>query len=151
MIGSPCDVGTADAGTLSVTYTNQNDGTDSVSIVCDQGSPPDFALNLTIESGEPFDLGCGPFGTGCSFDDPAGTVTSTPSGINFGAPPADSAASTTHTFDAGSTVVLTATGLNGSDSFSGCDSTGTDSSGNPTCTVTMNKVRNVVFSASADE
>ena len=37
MIGSPCHVGTADAGTLSVTYTNRNDGTDSVSIVCDQG------------------------------------------------------------------------------------------------------------------
>jgi hypothetical protein len=151
MIGSPCDVGTADAGTLSVTYTNNNDGTDSVSIVCDQGSPPDFALNLTIQSGSPYDLGCaGPFETECSFDDPSGTVTSAPSGINFGAPPPDSAASTTETVAAGSTVVLTATGLNGSDGFSGCDSTGTDSSGNPTCTVTMNAVRNVVFSANAD-
>ncbi|HTA07278.1 MAG TPA: hypothetical protein VK836_02125 [Streptosporangiaceae bacterium] len=152
MIGSPCDVGTADAGTLSVTYTSNNDGTDSVSIVCDQGSPPDFALNLTIESGPPYDLGCvGPFGTECSSDDPTGLVTSTPSGISFGAPAPDSAASTTRTFDAGSTVLLTATGLNGSDGFSGCDSTGIDSSGNPTCTVTMNKVKNVVFFANADE
>ena len=39
MIGTPCDVGTRDEGTLNVTYTPHTDGTDSVDIVCDQTNP----------------------------------------------------------------------------------------------------------------
>src|SRR5580704_4035780 len=39
MIGSPCDQGTAQAGTLKVTYAPQSEGTDSISWLCAQTNP----------------------------------------------------------------------------------------------------------------
>jgi len=47
MIGMPCDVGTPGEGTLDVLHHNNNDGTDSVSLVCNQNNPI-YAPNLTV-------------------------------------------------------------------------------------------------------
>jgi hypothetical protein len=48
MIGSPCDTGTPQAGTLEVTYTPQPDGTNAISGAL-HAEQPVYALNLTID------------------------------------------------------------------------------------------------------
>lgn len=47
LIGTPCNVGTLQAGTLSVTYTRQESGADSVSIACVETNPL-FTLTVHI-------------------------------------------------------------------------------------------------------
>jgi hypothetical protein len=56
LIGTPCDTGTPQVGTLRVTYTPQQDGTDTVSIVCIQTNPV-YTLNVKITTSAAFPLG----------------------------------------------------------------------------------------------
>lgn len=150
MIGSPCDQGTPDAGTLKVTYTPQGDGTDSISWLCSQTNPI-YALNLSIDP-VPNYL-CVNF---CFYQYPQVTVTSSPGSISYGNDDttyyrALPSGVSTDAFANGTTVTLTAT-FNGSHTqflspqvispWTGCDSVSADFT---TCTVTMNALRNVTL------
>jgi hypothetical protein len=141
LIGTPCDVGTSNAGTLNVTYAPQSNGTDSVSIVCDQNNPV-YALNVTVQA-PPSSRSCTGFPQICSGGGTGSvTVTSSPGTISC----APSGGACTDAFAAGTVVTLTATAGNDSDGnpsvfrgWSGCNSTS-----GLTCTVTLNSVRNVL-------
>jgi hypothetical protein len=124
MRGSPCAQGTPFAGTLSVGYEPQPDGTDKVTITCQQASPM-YGLTVTIDQGN------GIF--------PAdGRVTSQPGAIACN--PDSPGFACQDSFAKGTVVTLTESPGGGShfNSWSGCDS---DSG--QTCTVTMNSIRNV--------
>lgn len=143
-IGSPCDEGTAYAGTLSVTYTPQGDGTDSVSIDCVQSNPT-YALNLTVNV--PGDTECNSF-TGCITTYGTISVTSSPGSIscgdfsNYGNFDGTVSGTCTNDFAGGTVVTLTAAAGSNSTlgAWTGCDSVSPDGT---TCTVTMNAIRNV--------
>jgi len=143
MIGSPCDTGTADAGTLKVSYTpGAGTGTDSISWVCAQNNPI-YAVNLTLET-PPITT---PFGDLW----PEVQVTSSPAGIDCYS---DNSPSITCTGDfAGSDGSVTLTATLGSfaqfaaNPWTGCDSVSSDDT---TCTVSLNAIRNVTLTMSAN-
>jgi Divergent InlB B-repeat domain/Collagen triple helix repeat (20 copies) len=124
LIGSPCDQGTEFAGTLAVGYAPQPDGTDKISIVCQQANPI-FDLSVQVD-------------TGSGAAEAAGTVASQPGSINCH--PTTSIHGCDDQFHGGTVVTLTATPDSGSQfaDWSGCDSTS-----GQTCTVTMNSDRTV--------
>jgi hypothetical protein len=154
MIGTPCDVGTSSVGTLSVSYTPQTDGTDSISWVCNQNNPQ-YALNITIAvGGQGQSCVSNPLGQICTPIDGTITVTSSPGSINCSGSGDPSGGfpqfgACTDAFSKGTTVTLTAAPFqNNANSsvgpWSGCDSVSADGS---TCTVTMDSLRSVsVFS-----
>jgi Collagen triple helix repeat (20 copies)/Divergent InlB B-repeat domain len=124
MIGSPCNQGTEFAGTLSVDYAPQPNGTSKVTITCQQTSPH-YGLTVTFDQGN-----------GLS---PAhGRVTSQPGTVDC----TDSSSSFSPClgiFTQGTIVTLTAAPLAGHFNFwSGCDSTS-----GQTCTVTINSAESV--------
>jgi hypothetical protein len=138
--GTPCDVGTNGEGTLSVTYTpNDENATDAVSIVCNQHNPnQQFALNVNLRS-DTSERICegGAFGEECHGGNPGQmTVTSSPEGINCHAGGGPCAGD----FTGGTKVTLTASPAsdNRFEGWFGCEST-TEF----TCTVTVNAVRTV--------
>lgn len=132
MIGTPCDTGTAQAGTLNVTYQPQpGAGADTVTIVCDQNNPM-FALNLEIL---PRSSAAG-----------ALQVTSSPGRIDCIAGAGGGTTGTcTDAFAKGTTVTLTATpSLSGQSvtwAGSSCSSISADGL---TCTVQMNGLTTAV-------
>jgi hypothetical protein len=149
MIGSPCDQGTAQAGTLKVTYAPQSDGTDSISWLCAQTNPV-YALNLTIIE---------PHATGdCADDAACGFVqVLDPSGQIDCAASADPDANIlgnvcTEDLNGGTVVTLTAsipsfaTAGTAIENWDGCDAVSSDKT---TCTVTMNGLRNVYLNMQA--
>jgi Divergent InlB B-repeat domain/Collagen triple helix repeat (20 copies) len=126
LIGSPCDQGDPDfAGTLAVGYAPQPDGTDKITVVCQQANPV-FELSVHVDTG-----------SGASPAD--GTVTSQPAGINncSGFSKDIFCLISAHK---GTVFTLTATPDPGSQftGWSGCDSTS-----GPTCTVTINSNQSV--------
>ena len=131
--GQPCDTGTAQAGTLAVTYTPQPDGTDSVNLVCDQTSP---AYGLTIH----FNID-----TSLSHSGSVGVISDFPNGgIQCSV---DGTGATTgscsHDYPAGTTLTLTVDNLNATGNW-GFDFSTCDSVAPFECTVTVNSQRTVV-------
>jgi hypothetical protein len=149
MIGSPCDQGTAQAGTLKVTYAPQSDGTDSISWLCAQTNPV-YALNLTIT--EPHATGDCADDAGCGFVqvlDPSGQIDCAASAD----PDANILGNVcTEDLNGGTVVTLTAsipsfaTAGTAIESWDGCDAVSSDKT---TCTVTMNGLRNVYLNMQA--
>ena len=149
MIGSPCDQGTAQAGTLKVTYAPQSDGTDSISWLCAQTNPV-YALNLTII--EPHATGDCADDAGCGFVqvlDPSGQIDCAASAD----PDANILGNVcTEDLNGGTVVTLTAsipsfaTAGTAIESWDGCDAVSSDKT---TCTVTMNGLRNVYLNMQA--
>jgi hypothetical protein len=161
MIGSPCDTNTNAAGNLSVTYTpNDENGTDAISIVCDQDNPnQQYAVNLTVYSPQSDQL-CSPdewpyTGETCTGGGTGRvTITSQDSQINC---TDNNSGTCTGDYTASTLVTLTAT-LNGDSDgnmsqfggWAGCDSVSTSGL---ICTVTVSAVRNVtatVYPAQGD-
>ena len=132
--GQPCDTGTAQAGTLAVTYTPQPDGTDSISLVCDQTAP---AYGLTVHFA--VDTSAGLSGlVGVMSDFPVAGIQCSVDGTGA------TTGSCSHDYPVGTTLTLTvdadnATGSWGFDPTT-CDSKPTDFE----CTVTVNAQRTVV-------
>ncbi|HTA03055.1 MAG TPA: hypothetical protein VK802_21930 [Streptosporangiaceae bacterium] len=149
MIGSPCDQGTAQAGTLKVTYAPQSDGTDSISWLCAQTNPV-YALNLTIT--EPHATGDCADDAGCGFVqvlDPSGQIDCAASAD----PDANILGNVcTEDLNGGTVVTLTAsipsfaTAGTAIENWDGCDAVSSDKT---TCTVTMNGLRNVYLNMQA--
>jgi hypothetical protein len=149
MIGSPCDQGTAQAGTLKVTYAPQSDGTDSISWLCAQTNPV-YALNLTII--EPHATGDCADDAGCGFVqvlDPSGQIDCAASAD----PDANILGNVcTEDLNGGTVVTLTAsipsfaTAGTAIENWDGCDAVSSDKT---TCTVTMNGLRNVYLNMQA--
>jgi len=134
MIGTPCNVGSANAGTLAVTYASQSNGTDSVSIVCTQNNPQ-YALDVSVGDGEDVQECTGGLVNSCENNYGTGTVTSSDDLITCG-----TLETCTQVYAGGTVVTLTATpGPNSDLTWTGCDSV--NSSGQ--CIVTMNAVKSV--------
>jgi Collagen triple helix repeat (20 copies) len=161
MIGSPCDTNTNAAGNLSVTYTpNDENGTDAISIVCDQDNPnQQYAVNVTVyspQSGQFCDPDPWPYtGETCTGGGTGRvTITSQDPQVNC---TDDNAGACTGDYKGGTLVTLTATLDGDSDGnpsqfggWAGCDSVSTSGL---ICTVTVNAVRNVtatVYPAQGD-
>ena len=127
-------MGSANAGTLAVTYASQSNGTDSVSIVCTQNNPQ-YALNVSVGDGEDVQECTGGLVNSCDNNYGTGTVTSSDGLITCG-----TVETCTQVYAGGTVVTLTATPGPDSDlTWSGCDSV--NSSGQ--CIVTMNAVKGV--------
>ena len=125
LIGSPCDQGTEFAGTLSVGYTPQPNGTDQVTLTCQQTSPH-YGLTVTIDQGH-------------GLTPAHGRVTSQPAGIDCtdSSPPS----ACLGIFPQGTVVTLTETPLAGHfDSWSGCDALVHDPAGD-LCRVHIDQAR----------
>jgi hypothetical protein len=109
--GTPCDTADpANAGTLQVTYTPQaNQGTDSVSIVCNQSNPV-FTVAVSIPLSTPESIlpvsVTGPGGISCSL----GTL----GGVQ---------GTSSATFAAGTSVTFTTQGTGGGGVISDCPNT----------------------------
>jgi streptogramin lyase len=105
----------------------------------------DRSVQATVHLGTDVSLTVSTAGSGM------GTITSSPSGINCTTPCSTGGSAL---FAAGQQVTLTAVITAGEGyafaSWTDCDSTGTDMSGDPTCTVTMNTDRSVTAAVSTE-
>lgn len=142
LIGTPCDQGTPQAGTLNVSYSPQSNGTDSVGLVCTQTNPA-FALNVIIND-QASQVTCTGFPQVCSGGASGRlTITSSPGSIDC----SNNAGTCTDAFQQGTMVTLTATV--GPDTASPPNTSvfqgwhGCDSVSGLTCTVTVNSIREV--------
>jgi hypothetical protein len=146
MIGSPCNTGTSQAGTVKVSYTPQGNGTDTISWVCAEDNPT-YALNLSILADQGQVCHLSQFGQEvCTSGYGSIEVTASPGAIDCQTfHNSFNSGTCTDSFSPGTVVTLTAAGYPGTlntqvGSWLGCNSVSADGL---TCTVTVNGLRNV--------